>query len=172
MKGLGADFEAWVRRARPGLLRTAVLLSGGDHGRAEDAVQETCVKIAERWRTLVRGGDPTSYARVVLYRLTVDDWRRRARRPESLGEVPDRPIAGDQAAASDQALVLLEALRRLTPSQRAVLVVRYFDDLTEVQAAAVLGCSVNTVKSQARHAINRLRVLAPDLMEVLDPVGS
>ncbi|WP_370894257.1 SigE family RNA polymerase sigma factor [Janibacter sp. GXQ6167] len=169
MSSTAEDFEAWVRRARPGLLRTAVLLCGGDHGRAEDAVQETLVKVAERWRSIVRGGDPTPYARTVLYRLTVDDWRRRARRAETLGEVPDRPIQRDETSASDEALVLLEALGRLTPRQRAVLVLRFYEDLTERQAAVALGCSVNTIKSQSRHAIERLKVLAPELIDALAP---
>ena len=70
-------------------------------------------------------------------------------------------------AGSDDRLVLRAALARLTPKQRAVLVLRYFEDLTEVQTAAVLGCSAGTVKSQTRHALERLRVLAPDL--IADP---
>ena len=64
-------------------------------------------------------------------------------------------------------LVLTDALQRLTPRQRAVLVLRYYDDLTEVQTADVFGCSVSTVKSQTKHALMRLRELAPDLISSL-----
>ena len=69
-------------------------------------------------------------------------------------------------------LVLREALLRLTPRQRAVLVLRFYDDLTERETAAQMGCSVSTVKSQTRHALQRLRVLAPDLLADLDPMGT
>lgn len=71
----------------------------------------------------------------------------------------------DHSEAAARRLVLREALSRLTPRQRAVLVLRFYEDATEVQAAHLLGCSVSTVKSQTRHALERLRVLAPELAE-------
>jgi RNA polymerase sigma factor (sigma-70 family) len=75
------------------------------------------------------------------------------------------PSAGDLAEHSDSRVTLAQALRLLTPKQRAVLVVRFYEDRTELEAARILGCSVNTVKSQTRHALNRLRELAPELLE-------
>ena len=76
---------------------------------------------------------------------------------------PSHPRCGVGADAVDTRLTLAEALARLTPRQRAVLVARFYEDRTEVDAARVLGCSVSTVKSQTRHALERLRVLAPEL---------
>ena len=110
--------------------------------------------------------------RRVMYTRSVDAWRWRRRQPDPvdttgrdamLGRQQDR--VGDPDGMDDLAsrLTLLDALSRLTPRQRAVLVARSYEDRTEVDAARVLGCSVNTVKSQTRHALERLRVLAPEL---------
>ena len=79
------------------------------------------------------------------------------------GTTPTRPRSAPGADAVDTRLTLAEALARLTPRQRAVLVARFYEDRTETDAARVLGCSVSTVKSQTRHALERLRVLAPEL---------
>ena len=75
------------------------------------------------------------------------------------------PAAAHETDRSDTKLTLAQALRRLTPKQRAVLVIRFYEDRTEVDAARILGCSVNTVKSQTRHALGRLRELAPELVD-------
>jgi RNA polymerase sigma factor (sigma-70 family) len=85
-----------------------------------------------------------------------------------LGSAPPEQLAA--ADDVERRLVLREALLRLTPKQRAVLVLRYYEDLTESQAAAVLGCSPGTVKSQSRHALARLRELAPELAGLFGPV--
>jgi RNA polymerase sigma-70 factor (sigma-E family) len=157
------SFHAYVSARRGALLRSAYLLTG-DHHAAEDLVQTALFKTAMRWRRVAAGGDPEPYVRRVLYNEHVSAWRRRRHLTEVAVSPPDRAGAG---AGSDDRVVLQEALARLTPKQRAVLVLRYFEDLTEVQTAAVLGCSPGTVKSQTRHALERLRVLAPDL--VADP---
>lgn len=155
------DFEEWVRGRSAGLARAAYLLTG-DVQLAEDLVQETLVRVAGHWRRVRRTGEPDAYARTVLHRLAVDAWRRRRVRPHEVGvEVPESEVAGPDV---ERRLLVRQALLRLTPKQRAVVVLRYLDDLTEVQAAAVLGCSPNTVKSQARQALARLRELAPDLL--------
>lgn len=165
-----ADFEAFVRASTTPLLRVAWLLTGDHHG-AQDLVQETHVRMAARWTSIRRHEqDPTAYARTVLHRLHIDHWRRRRRRPEHLtASAPDAPSGSSQATDADLRLVLLDALGRLTPRQRSVLVLRYLEDRTEVQAAAVLGCSVSTVKSQSRHALARLRELNPELVAELAP---
>ena len=172
------DFEAFVRAAWQPLLRSAVLLCGEPHA-AEDLVQEVLVRIAQRWPRLVRGGaDPVPYARTVLYRLWVDTWRRRRTRPETLvssleQEPRERPGRSDDAAGTSvDRIALARALNQLTARQRAVLVLRYLEDRTEVEAARVLGCSPNTVKSQARHALARMRELAPDVVAEFAPVGT
>lgn len=164
-----AEFEAFVHSSTTPLLRVAWLLTG-DHHAAQDLVQETHVRMAAKWSSIRRhDSDPMAYARMVLHRINIDDWRRRQRRPERL--VADAPEAARACDDHDLRVALMDALARLTPKQRSVLVLRYLEDRTEVQTAAVLGCSVNTVKSQARHALARLRELNPGLMADLAPVS-
>lgn len=160
-----SDFEVWAVARSPQLSRTAYLLTGDLH-LAEDLVQETLTRVAERWTVLTRRGDPDAYARRVMYHRSIDWWRRRRSRPETVsGHPPELARADDTEPILDR-VVLRDALLRLTPRQRAVLVLRFFEDRSEQQAAQLLGCSVNTVKSQTRHALQRLRELAPDLLEL------
>lgn len=159
------DFEAWVRARAGALARTAYLLTGDVH-LAEDLVQDTLARVADHWARVSRRGDPDAYARRVMHHLAIDRWRRRrARPPEVLTD--QHPELGDEGPDLERRLVLRDALARLTPKQRAVLSLRFYEDLTEVQAAQVLGCSPNTVKSQTRQALERLRTLAPDLLSAL-----
>lgn len=162
-----ASYEEFVRASTVPLLRVAWLLTG-DHHAAQDLVQETHVRMAARWSAVTRGdADPMPYARTVLHRLHVDRWRWRSRRPERLVDaVPD---GAGRAVDPDLRMTLQAALATLTPRQRAVLVLRFLEDRTEVQAAEVLGCSPNTVKSQTRHALARLRELNPHLVAELAP---
>ena len=161
-----AEFAEFVRARSGALGRTAYLLTG-DRQLAEDLLQEALARVAARWEKVSAGGDPEPYVRRVLYTCAVDGWRRK-RPVEVLGLEP--PAAGeDPTAAADRRVVLREALSRLTPRQRAVLVLRFYEDATEVQAAHLLGCSVSTVKSQTRHALERLRVLAPELADAFGP---
>ncbi len=157
-------FDAYVRERWVPLLRTATLLTGDRHA-AEDLVQETLVRAAQHWARV----DPATadaYVRRILYTRSVDAWRWRRHQPDPVDDAA-HPDKADRLAehtdAVDARLTLAEALRRLTPRQRAVLVARFYEDRTEVDAARVLGCSVSTVKSQTRHALERLRVLAPEL---------
>ncbi|TWG91048.1 RNA polymerase sigma-70 factor (sigma-E family) [Nocardioides sp. J9] len=160
-------FRSWAARAQQDLLRTAFLLTGDRH-RAEDLVQEALAKVALRWRRL-RDGNPTGYARQVVVRDNISGWRKRRR--EVLGTDPGRGGPGtqvrDHAPATERRIALDAALAALTPRQRAVVVLRYYDDLTERAAAEALGVSVGTVKSQAHLALARLREAAPELAELL-----
>jgi RNA polymerase sigma-70 factor (sigma-E family) len=165
---VGEDFEAWAQARAAGLARSALLLAGDVH-LAEDLVQETLVRVAQHWSRLIRHGVPDAYAHRVLHNLATDAWRRRQRRPLEVDLADSRhSSAAEQGAgevsSTDRRLLMREALDRLTPKQRAVLVLRYYEDFTEIQAAGVLGCSPNTVKSQTRQALSRLRQLAPDLL--------
>jgi RNA polymerase sigma-70 factor (sigma-E family) len=162
------DFEAWVRARSGALARTAYLLTGDVH-LAEDLLQDTLARVADRWRWLSRSAEPDAYARRVMHNLSIDRWRRRSVRPAEVltAEHPELRRPGDDADALERRLVLGTALARLTPKQRAVLSLRFYEDLTETQTAAVLGCSPNTVKSQTRQALERIRVLAPDLLASL-----
>jgi RNA polymerase sigma-70 factor (sigma-E family) len=162
-------FEAFVAQRGPALMRTATLLAG-DRGHAEDALQEALTRVAMRWPRVVAGGDPEPYVRQALYSVAIDRWRWRSRRaPERLGDVPDLQVAPDPAAAVDSRVSVAAALARLTTRQRQVLVLRFYEDLTESQTAAAMRCSVSTVKSQTRHALERLRALAPDLVDTFSP---
>ena len=158
-----AGFVAFVQARQHRLLRSAFLVCG-DHHRAEDLLQEALVKLALRW-TQVRDGDPEAFLRTVMYRDAVSWWRRR-RREDLPGDLPERLGADDVGAVPDR-LVFQRALARLTVRQRAVLVLRYFDDLTEARTAEALGVSIGTVKSQTNAALKRLRELAPDLLTLM-----
>ncbi|HEX6870956.1 MAG TPA: SigE family RNA polymerase sigma factor [Micromonosporaceae bacterium] len=159
------DFAAFVRARTPALLRTAFLLTGDQH-LAEDLVQSALTRTHQAWRRLHERGHAEAYTRRAMYHLQVSWWRRR-RVPESLASEPPEPRSGNQDETTRvvSRLALLAALKRLTPAQRAVLVLRYFDDHTESEAADLLGVSVGTVKSQTSKALARLRAIAPDLAE-------
>lgn len=162
MDGTQAGFAAFVQARSAALSRTALLLTGDRH-LAEDLLQEALTRTASRWAKVVAGGDPEPYVRRVLYTCAVDGWRRKRPR-EVLVDVPERAAAGPD---TDRRLVLQSALARLTPHQRAVVVLRFYEDRTEVQAAAELGVSVSTVKSQTRVALERLRAIVDVPLEVL-----
>lgn len=155
-------FTAWAGSRQHSLLRTAVLLTG-DRGRAEDLVQEALVKVAMRWARLA-DGNPDAYARTIIYRDNISWWRRR--RDVAVDVLPEDTAPFD-ADAGERRLMVAAALDRLTAKQRAVLVMRYFDDLTEAECARLLGVAIGTVKSQAHAAIARLRSGSPELADLL-----
>jgi RNA polymerase sigma-70 factor (sigma-E family) len=153
-------FTEWATGCQRALLRSAYLLTGDLH-RAEDLVQEALVKVALRWPRL-REGNPTAYARTVVVRDNISWWRRRRETA-----VPDHDDVAGVSSDAETALVVRRALARLTPAQRAVLVLRHFDDLSERETAAVLGVSVGSVKSQNAAALARLRGGAPELLDLI-----
>lgn len=157
------SFTRWAGERQLALLRTAVLLTG-DHHRAEDLVQDALTKVAVRWRRL-RDGNPEAYARQVIVRGNISWWRKHRR--ELVSDVPDRTDASDGYGAADTRRLLDDALGSLTPRQRAVVVLRYYDDLSERETADVLGVSVGTVKSQTHLSLRRLREAAPELADLL-----
>ena len=147
-----ADFEAFVDARRDALLRTAYLLTG-DHHDAEDLVQTTLIKVVPKWGRI--NHRPEAYVRQVLARESVSRWRSRRWREVSTDVLPDAMHDG-QIDSADR-IALLEDLRKLSTRQRAVLVLRYFDDLSEADTAAALGISAGTVKSHTRDALAHLR---------------
>lgn len=166
----GTSFETFVDERGPALLRLAWLLCA-DGDAAEDLVQEALVKVLPRWRRIVAGGAPEPYVRSVIRTTFVDGWRRRRLREvlvDADTALPEPAATPDPATGVAVRLTVQAALLRLTPRQRAVLVLRFYEDLTETATARELGCSVSTVKSQTRHAIGRLRVLAPELADLFD----
>ena len=158
------DFHAFVVARTPALSRTAYLLTGDAH-LAEDLVQTALFKAAKSWHRIE--GDPEPYVRRILYTQNISWWRQRKHvREQTLGAY-DAP---SRESDPDLRLTLEGALGRLTTRQRTVLVLRYFEDLTEVQTAAALGIGPGTVKSIGRQALARLRQLAPELAELVgDP---
>jgi len=154
------SFETWARSRQQALVRTAYLLTGDFH-RAEDLVQDALVKAAARWETLA-GGTPDAWIRTVVYRDHVSWWRRHRR------EVFTSPREQPVPAVDETALVLREALGRLTPRQRAVLVLRYVEDRSLAETADVLGVTVGSVKKHASIALARLRAVAPELDELVE----
>jgi RNA polymerase sigma-70 factor (sigma-E family) len=152
----GEGFAQFVEARQRALQRTAWLLTG-DWALAEDLVQTALVRSWPRWERINRRDDPEIYVR----RAMVNSWaswrRRRWWGERSTGSVPDSPVIGDLAAEAAVRITVQRALRSLTARQRAVLVLRVFDDLPEAQVAQVLGCAVGTVKATLAHAIARLR---------------
>lgn len=155
------EFTDWAAGCQQALLRSAYLITGDMH-RAQDLVQEALVKVALRWPRL-REQNPTAYARRILVRDNVSWWRRRR---ETTGAATDGTGAAAVSSDPATALVVRQALMRLTPSQRAVLVLRHLDDLSERETAEVLGVSIGTVKSQNAAALARLRTGAPELLDL------
>lgn len=155
-------FEQYVVARRGALLRTAFLLTGDAHD-AEDLVQRALVKAVAKWPRLMDRPEP--YVRRIIYRENISRWRRRTVGEHLVAEPPEGRVEEDH----DSRLAVRAALLRLTPKQRTVLVLRFYEDLTEAQTAEALGIGLGTVKSQTRHALKRLRELAPDLVELKTP---
>jgi RNA polymerase sigma factor (sigma-70 family) len=126
------------------------------------------LRLAGRWRQVTAAGDPDAYVRRILYHEHVSWWRRRRRQVIEVRADEPTPAAPDPSDDVVTAVAVRRALAMLAPRQRAVLVLRYYEDLTEAQAAQVLGVRVGTVKSQARDALARLRALAPHLAGTMD----
>ena len=156
------DFERFVRSHGDRLLRVGYLMTG-DLGDAEDFVQEALARVARRWGRVATMASPAGYARRVLVNLIIDGAQRRSRRTQELAdsswklELQADPRAGEPFAGVEGQLSLLEALIRLPARQRAVLVLRYWEDLSEADTAELLGCSTGNVKSLASRGVVRLR---------------
>jgi len=158
------SFEEYVVARRSALLRTAYLLTGS-HADAEDLVQTALIKCVPVWKRIADRPEP--YVRQVLVRESISRWRRRRWRETSVDDVPDGAVAEPDVAGR---VALHQALGALPPRQRAVIVLRYYEDLTERETASVLGVAVGTVKSQARDGLARLRQRLPDLESDDDPL--
>jgi len=159
-----ADFDAFVGARSAALLRTAYLLTR-DHALAEDLLQTALTRAWFAWERIE--GDPQPYVRRILVNTYASWWRRKWNGEQATDVLPEGN-RDDFAADSSTSHDLWVALGRLTRRQRACVVLRYFDDLTEVEAAKVLGCSVGTVKSQTSKAMARLRI-DPALVEGEEP---
>ena len=150
------EFSAFVRSRSSDLQRMAWLLTG-DWSTAQDLVQSSLAKTWQRWRSIRRRDAPEAYVRRVMM-TTFLGWRRRRWAGEvALGWLPEHADVSDVAADVAQHEAVVKALRRLPKQQRAVVVLRYFADLSEQATADTLRCGVGTVKSQTARALAALR---------------
>ncbi|MFG2947600.1 SigE family RNA polymerase sigma factor [Streptomyces adustus] len=167
------EFQAFVTGRWPRLMRTAFLLTGEQHA-AEDLVQSTLEKTFVAWRRVGSADDPEAYVRRVMINAHARRHRRKLR--EFLAPRDDSGLAheiadtGDRISQADDRNALLKALVQLPPRQRQAVVLRYWEDLTESQAAEAMGCSVGAVKSNAAKGIAKLRAV-PGLAETLTHGG-
>jgi RNA polymerase sigma-70 factor (sigma-E family) len=153
-----ADFRDFVDARWPALVRYAYVLTG-DRGHAEDAVQVALERTWRRWRH-VRTETAEGYVRTVIARHVISRWRLRRPAEAALGDREPAPAAGPEDAYAVHDVVWRE-LAALPPRMRAVVVLRFVEDLTEAETARTLGISVGTVKSQTARALTRLRERSP-----------
>ena len=159
------EFGDFMRGRWPAMVRLAYGLTG-DLGHAEDVAQAAFARAYASWSRVARTGDPDAYVRRIVINENNTRFRRR-RVAESLVDAvpePSGPRSADTADALGDSAALLKALRKLGPRQRAVIVLRFWMDMSEAETAAALDCSVGTVKSQASRALAALRGSA-ELME-------
>ena len=155
-----AEFDGFVAGAWARLFRTAYALTG-DHQLAEDAVQAGCAKAYAHWPRIQRMAAPEAYVRRIVTNEIFSWWRRLSWRSERPTEnLRETPAEGHEAAVTTSDEVWA-ALRLLPPRQRAVVVLRYYEDLSEKEIARVLSIKPGTVKSQCSAGMRRLRVLLP-----------
>ncbi|MEU4692031.1 SigE family RNA polymerase sigma factor [Actinoplanes sp. NPDC023714] len=160
-QSIEAEFTAFVVARGPALVRVAYALTG-DQQTAEDLVQAALAKAFARWSRIEN--DPEPYVRRIIYNDRVSFWRRRGRGRELLmAELPEAGAHRGHDHDSTLRLALRQALLSLPPRQRAVLVLRYLEDRSVEETAAVLGCRPGTVASQSARALAKLRDLVPEL---------
>jgi RNA polymerase sigma-70 factor (sigma-E family) len=159
-----AEFTDFVMGQQGKMVRLAELLTG-DRGRAEDLAQDGFAKAYSAWHR-IRGGDPSAYVRRCIINANTDWWRRRTRYEQPSPQLPEGLIQVDMAAASAARDLVLRALAKLTSRERAVLALRFYLDLSEIQIAQELGISPGTVKSAAARALAKLRADAELRSEV------
>jgi len=153
------EFADWMAARQVALVRTAYLLTGSQHA-AEDLVQATLTRLYLSWDRISDRQHVDAYARRALLNEHRSTWRRTSRRPEVLSDaVPEAALAPAEYDGEREAV--WRFVQALPPRQRAVIVLRYYEDLSEAQIADLLGISAGTVKSQASRALASLRALVP-----------
>ncbi|WP_034267565.1 SigE family RNA polymerase sigma factor [Actinospica robiniae] len=158
------DFAAFARERQQQLYRTAYLLCG-NRDRAQDLVQSTLVALLKSWNRVRDADNPDGYVHTALVRTFLSE-RRRLRREAEIHTLASSRSAAHHApahdATTDLRLTILQALRQLPPKPRAMVILRYWEDLTIEQTAAALGCSEGNVKSQCSRSLEKLRNLLGD----------
>ncbi|MGW0764670.1 SigE family RNA polymerase sigma factor [Streptomyces sp. NPDC002676] len=163
------EFQSFMVGRWPRLMRTAFLLTGEQHA-AEDLVQSTLERVFAAWRKVGSADDPEAYVRRVMINMHARKHRRKLKEflapKDDSGLLHEVADTGDRIAQADDRSALLKALAQLPVRQREAVVLRYWEDLTETQAAEAMGCSVGTVKSNAAKGIAKLRAI-PGLAETV-----
>jgi RNA polymerase sigma-70 factor (sigma-E family) len=160
-----ATFDAFVRESSPSLARLAFLLTG-DRQLGEDLLQTALAKVLPHWHRIVTKGAPAPYVRTVMVRTAIG-WRRRRWNGETpSSDLPEPNFTSDISGALDTRERLRAALATLPARQRAVVVLRFYEDRTEAEVAQLLGCSRGTVKSQSAKALAKLRARLDDEIEI------
>jgi RNA polymerase sigma-70 factor (sigma-E family) len=149
------SFEDFVGARADALMRYAYVLTGDPHD-AADLLQESLVRVRAAWPRVVDKREPEGYVRTTMARLHISIWRRR-RRERLMAVLPERSYLDDALGRADGDGGLWEALTALPRKQRAVLVLRYYESLSDAEIADVLGISRGTVRSQASRALEKLR---------------
>ena len=152
------DFEEFVRERAAALMRYATLVTGNRHD-AADLLQEALIRVRSSWHRIRRQGNPEGYVRTTMARLHISSWRRR-RREVLMPSVPDLATRGGGYESVDGYDELWRAFAHLPARQRTVLVLRYFEDLSDEQIADHLGISRTTVRSNAARGLDKLRSIA------------
>jgi RNA polymerase sigma-70 factor (sigma-E family) len=161
-KKTDADFLGWVAASRDGLRKTAFLLCG-DWFLADDLVQDALTRLFGVWGRVSASGDPGPYTHKILVNLYLDHRRRPSRREMPLAQLPDASSAAQPSPVDEDRDRLMAALRQVPSGQRAILVLRYWEDLSIEQTARIVGTSASNVRSQASRGLDALRAaLEPD----------
>jgi RNA polymerase sigma-70 factor (sigma-E family) len=161
-----AEFTEFMNGRWPALVRLGYGLTG-DQGLAEDLAQTALAKAYASWPRVRRAGNPDAYVRRIMVNANHSRFRKHRVTEHLTGTLPE-PGPGSDGPGRDDRPALVSALMRLPAGQRAVVVLRYWMDMTETEVAATLGCSVGNVKSQASRALAKLRISA-DLTEGMRP---
>jgi RNA polymerase sigma-70 factor (sigma-E family) len=148
-------YEEFVTTRAQGLLRYGYVLTGNPHD-AADLVQDALIKLRGAWPRVVNQRDPEGYARTTMARQHISVWRKH-RREQLIGEVPEHGYQDESLTRAEGDAGLWKALASLPRRQRAVLVLRYYESLTDEEIAELLGISRGTVRSQASRALEKLR---------------
>lgn len=153
---LADDFDGWLASRSLGLLRFAYLVTGSQDA-AEDAVQTALAKACEHWSRISRTDDQDAYVRRMIVNAQISWWRKSRKREQPVAEPRPTTYAADPAVAISQSDAVWRLCSTLPKRQRAAVVLRYYDDLTYAEIAAVLACPEATVRSYVHRALTALR---------------
>lgn len=151
------EFDEWVSARVPALLRFAYLVTGSREA-ADDVLQSVLTRSFERWGTVRRTDDPDAYVRRMIINENVTSWRRWGKRQSPVAEVFDIARTPDPAEGVSNADAVWRVCQALPERQRAAVVLRFYEDLSDREIAAILECSESTVRSQIHRALSALRV--------------